>query len=119
MKYWLIAVLSAACLVILTVRSPARDLEGKWSDSPLKGWFGSLQSSRGMCCSYADGRTITDADWEMSGNHYRVRVDGVWYDVPEAALVTVPNKFGQAVVWPFKDQTGQTQIRCFMPGAGT
>ena len=120
MKYWLIAVLAASCLVILIVRPAySRDLDGKYAQSPLKGWFDSLHSNKGMCCSYADGRTITDADWEMADNHYRVKVDGVWYDVPEAALVTVPNKFGQAVVWPFKDQTGQTQIRCFMPGAGT
>jgi hypothetical protein len=26
---------------------------------------------------------------------------------------------GPAVVWPFNDRYGNTQIRCFMPGAGT
>ena len=26
---------------------------------------------------------------------------------------------GAAVVWPYRDTSGTTQIRCFMPGAGT
>jgi hypothetical protein len=47
-----------------------------------------------------------------------VRLAGQWVDVPDAALVTDPNKFGPAVVWPYKDEQGKTQIRCFMPGGG-
>ena len=38
---------------------------------------------------------------------------------PDAAFVTEPNRFGPAVVWPYNDRYGNTQIRCFMPGAGT
>ena len=34
-------------------------------------------------------------------------------------VVTEPNRFGPAVVWPYNDRYGNTQIRCFMPGAGT
>jgi hypothetical protein len=33
-------------------------------------------------------------------------------------LVTEPNKYGPAVVWPYMDANGATQIRCFLPGAG-
>jgi len=33
----------------------------------------------------------TDADWDIAGDHYRVRVDGVWLDVPEESVVTAPN----------------------------
>ena len=47
-----------------------------------------------------------------------MRLDGQWIEVPPDALVTVPNKFGLAVVWPYKDYEGRTQIRCFIPGAG-
>ena len=42
-----------------------------------------------------------------------------WIVVPDAAVVTEPNRFGPAVVWPYNDRHGNTQIRCFMPGAGT
>src|SRR5262252_5614384 len=41
---------------------------------------------------------------------------GEWFVVPDAAVVTEPNRFGPAVVWPYNDRYGNTQIRCFMPG---
>jgi hypothetical protein len=47
-----------------------------------------------------------------------VRLRGQWLVVPDAAVVAEPNRFGPAVVWPYQDADGATQIRCFMPGAG-
>jgi hypothetical protein len=47
-----------------------------------------------------------------------VRLQGEWVIVPDAAVVTEPNRFGPAVVWPYLDASGATQIRCFLPGAG-
>ncbi len=40
------------------------------------------------------------------------------FPCPPEALVTVPNKFGPAVVWPYKVFKGNTLIRCFIRGAG-
>jgi len=105
--------------VLLAAPAAARDLDGRYANSPLKGWFDGLQSNRGMCCSFADGVTVEDPDWGTDGAHYWVNVEGEKIVVPDEALVSVPNKFGRAVVWPFKDSDGKTQIRCFMPGAGT
>ena len=96
----------------------ARDLKGKYANSPLKEWFDSLSSRRGLCCSAADGLSVADVDWDTKDGKYRVRLDGQWIEVPPDALVTVSNKFGLAVVWPYKDSEGRTQIRCFIPGAG-
>jgi hypothetical protein len=96
----------------------ARDPEGKYANSPLKQWFDSLASRRGLCCSVADGVSVADVDWDTKDGKYRVRLDGQWIEVPPEALVTVPNKFGLAVVWPYKDYESKTQIRCFIPGAG-
>jgi hypothetical protein len=96
----------------------ARDPEGKYAKSPLKQWFDSLASRRGLCCSVADGVSVADVDWDTKDGKYRVRLDGQWIEVPPEALVTVPNKFGLAVVWPYKDYESKTQIRCFIPGAG-
>ena len=101
----------------LSLPSHARDLDGKYKDSPLKPWFDSLASKKGLCCSFADGRMVDDPDIDMDGAHYRVRIDGEWIDVPDEAVITQPNKFGRAVVWPYLDDSG-TQIRCFLPGAG-
>src|SRR5262249_53611106 len=96
----------------------ARDINGKYAISPLKQWFDSLASRRGPCCSAADGQKVEDVDWDSKDGKYRVRLDGQWIEVPPDTLVTVPNKFGPAVVWPYKDYEGRTQIRCFIPGAG-
>jgi hypothetical protein len=121
----IITVTSVAAATVLIVASNAvpagaRD-DGRYAGSPLKSWFDQLASTKGLCCSFADGVTIEDVDWDTGGakGGYRVRLGGEWIDVPEAALVKEPNKFGPAVVWPYRDVDGVTQIRCFLPGAGT
>jgi hypothetical protein len=93
----------------------ARD-DGRFANSPLKPWFDRLASGKGLCCSFADGATVQDVDWDTQDGRYRVRIYGQWIVVP---VVTEPNRFGPAVVWPYNDRYGNTQIRCFMPGAGT
>ena len=45
--------------------------------------------------------SLQDVDWDTQEGHYRVRIQGEWIVVPDAAVVT------------------DTQIRCFIPGAGT
>ena len=42
-----------------------RDLDGKYANSPLKQWFDSLASRRGFCCSFADGQSVEDVDWDQ------------------------------------------------------
>jgi len=112
------ALIVTLILLAATPLSAADDGRYAQRDPAIHAWFDKLASGKGLCCSFADGRTVDDPDVDSDGNHYRVRVDGVWYDVPPNALVTEPNKFGQAVVWPYKDAEGNTQIRCFLPGAG-
>ena len=59
-----------------------------------------------------------DVDWDTQNGRYRVKLHGEWIVVPDDAVVKEPNRFGPAVVWPYMDVNGATQIRCFMPGAG-
>jgi hypothetical protein len=113
-----LGIICCAALLFLPGLALTRDLDGKYSNSPLKQWFESLASRRGPCCSVADGQSVEDVDWDTKDGKYRVRLDGQWIEVPPDALVTVSNKFGLAVVWPYKDYEGKTQIRCFIPGAG-
>lgn len=107
-----------ALLVALVSQSGhARD-DGRYANSPLKPWFDSLKSGKGPCCSDADGYAVADPDWESKSGHYRVRIEGEWFDVPDDAVITEPNKAGRTMVWPIKGWGGMT-IRCFMPGSMT
>jgi len=92
--------------------------DGRFAASPLKPWFDKLASGKGLCCSFADGVKVENVDWDTLNGRYRVRLNGQWVVVPEIAVVTEPNRYGPAVVWPYQDASGATQIRCFMPGAG-
>jgi hypothetical protein len=96
----------------------ARDPDGRYAHSHLKEWFDTLKSGKGPCCSDADGSAVSDVDWESSNGHYRVRLDGEWFDVPEEAVITEPNRVGRTMVWPMRGYLGM-QIRCFMPGSMT
>ncbi len=96
----------------------AHDLDGRYANSPLKQWFDNLKSSRGLCCSMADGQSVADPDWDSKDGHYRVRLENNWIDVPDDALITEPNRAGRTMVWPLRFD-GQISIRCFMPGSMT
>jgi hypothetical protein len=86
----LTAMAVALCMTVFGASgASARDLDGRYANSPLKQWFDQLASGKGLCCSF-----------------------------PDTAVVSEPNRFGPAVVWPYLDAMGATQIRCFMPGAG-
>jgi hypothetical protein len=100
---------------LFSSRARAHD-DGRYAQSPLKSWFDSLASRKGLCCSFADGMAVKDVDWDTSDGKYRVRLEGQWIAVPDEAVVTAPNRFGAAVVWPYVDTDGVTQIRCFIAG---
>lgn len=124
------AALTAAVLIsfvsIATVVAIARD-HGQYAqvDPKIKLWFDQLESKKGLCCSFADGYSITNVDWEVAGDSYRVRVpmsaDGgemIWVKVPKEAVITIPNIVGKTMVWPMYGTDGLS-IRCFLPGSMT
>jgi hypothetical protein len=130
------AIAGIAILVMVLVGDVhGRDVDGRYAqeDPKMKAWFDQLASGKGLCCSFADGVAIKGVDWDTQCKteggfggkgetrtcRYRVRLHGEWIMVPEDAMVTEPNKFGPAVVWPYMDTDGATQVRCFLPGAGT
>jgi hypothetical protein len=112
-----LAAVALCMLVFVPSHVFARD-DGRYANSPLKTWFDQLASGKGLCCSFADGVSVEDVDWDTQNGRYRVRIQGQWVLVPDVAVVTEPNRFGPAVVWPYQDMDGATQIRCFLPGAG-
>ena len=86
----------------------------------LDKWFDGLTSSGFLCCTGKDYQVLDDSDWDTKDNHYRVRLDGKWLDVPANAVVKEPNRYGRALVWVnFSYMARAISIRCFMPGTMT
>ena len=84
----------------------------------LDGWYSGLRSGKGPCCDGpgVDALHLADVDWESKDGRYRVRIEGVWIDVPKEAVLDGPNRDGRTLVWPTW-QDGKRAVRCFMPGA--
>lgn len=83
----------------------------------LNEWMMGLHAKNSTwCCDGSDTDAIED--WETSGDHYRVKFRGQWFDVPEGAVVEGPNRSGTALLWMNKGYMG-VSVRCFMPGSLT
>lgn len=115
--------IAAGLFIAIVGASDARDPDGRYAQSPLKEWFDNLKSKKGPCCSDADGTAVKDADWESKGGKYRVFLENQWWDVPDEAVITEPNRAGRTMVWPIPYRDGDVlrkmDIRCFMPGSMT
>ena len=116
-----IQVLSAFVLMLFATPSLSHDENHPNLDS----WYTGLKSeSGGFCCDGPgkDAVHLSEVDWESKDGHYRVFLEGKWWDVPDGAVLKEPNLSGQTLVWPiyYRDIHGVTDrinIRCFIPGA--
>lgn len=104
------------CVAMLSILASGRARTHDHLHPELNSWFESLHSGKGPCCDGADAKRVDDADWETRDNHYRVRIDGEWIDVPNEAVVSEPNLAGHSMVWPYY-LNGHPKARCFMPGS--
>jgi hypothetical protein len=50
----------------------ARD-DGRYANDPLKYWFDNLTSSNGRCCSFADGFSVGDLEWDTDDGAFSPR----------------------------------------------
>jgi hypothetical protein len=115
--FWKVALPILVCIAPVMAHD-----DGRYAGAPLHEWFEGLASGYGRCCSDADGTAVVDADWESQDGHYRVRIDGDWYDVPDKAVIKDPNRDGRTIVWPTvvgDEFNAGIAIRCFIPGSMT
>jgi hypothetical protein len=88
---------------------------GRFENVPddIRAWFKSVRNPAGVpCCDIADGHRTT---YDVRGGAYWVPIDGVWWRVPEGAVVrNAGNPIGEAVVW-YVSVRGDVRIRCFVP----
>jgi len=116
--------LLAALLLVLFSYANAHDPQR----ADLDDWFKGLKSDAtpgSFCCSLSDSKRLDDSDWDTKDDHYRVRIDGQWYDVPAQAVVKGKNLVGHALVWDNRSMdklrcplcnSQYMTIRCFLPG---
>lgn len=113
--------------VVLTLGMVCMPVAGMWAappagydpNSPTHRWF-EAQYSRGgqWCCNVADGHLLEDSDWRLIGDHYEVKLFGVWRSISADALRDPkggPNPTGHAIVWYLVTEFG-LHIYCFAPG---
>jgi hypothetical protein len=93
--------------------------EGAKEDPPeIRRWIEGLTDKQGRsCCASADGYRPSEVEYDTEHNHYTALVNGRWIDIPNEAVLTVPNKKGIALLWYY--MSGNTVVvRCFLPGSG-
>ena len=73
----------ALCMSAFVPSSVSARDDGRYANSPLHAWFDQLASGKGLCCSFADGVSIQEVDWDTQDGRYRVRLHGEWIYVPE------------------------------------
>lgn len=120
---WLALAIFSVVAIIVLLFSIKVSLAHDHDRPELDGWFNHLASGKGLCCSNNDGTALSDVDWESRAGKYRVRLEDQWWDVPDDAVITEPNRAGRTMVWPIYYHNGgkldRIEIRCFMPGSMT
>jgi len=119
-RYIISVFLIVSLIFVSVIMALARDPDGRYANSALKGWFDSLKSKDGVsCCADFDGHP-PEAVWKTEDG-YKVQIEGQWVDVPANALLDIPNKYHRAVVWYWTETSENGakifHVRCFLAGA--
>ncbi|MEA2942104.1 MAG: hypothetical protein QOD09_2633 [Bradyrhizobium sp.] len=101
-------------VVALATAAHAFD-HGQYENVPadIRAWFKGVVSPSGVpCCDISDGHRTA---YDVRAGAYWVPIDGVWWQVPERAIIrNQGNPVGEAVVW-YVNMRGNIVINCFVP----
>jgi hypothetical protein len=101
---------------LLTFGSAAHAIDrGQYNNVPadIRAWFKGVVGPSGVpCCDISDGHRTA---YDVRAGSYWVPIDGLWWQVPERAVIRDQgNPVGEAVVW-YVNLRGSIVIRCFVP----
>ena len=103
-----------ASVVALTGAAHAFD-RGQYENVPadVRAWFKGVVSPNGVpCCDISDGHRTA---YDVREGAYWVPLDGLWWQVPERAVIRDQgNPVGEGVVW-YVNLRGSIVISCFVP----
>jgi hypothetical protein len=107
-------IIIAAVVVALAGTAYAFD-NGQYQNAPadIRAWFKGVVSPSGVpCCDISDGHRTA---YDLRAGAYWVPIDGLWWQVPERAVIRDQgNPVGEAVVW-YVNLRGSIVISCFVP----
>ncbi len=105
----LLLILGALILVTGTARAVDH---GQFENVPddIRAWFKGVRSPTGVpCCDISDGHRT---EYDVRQGAYWVPINGLWWQVPEKAIVrNAGNPLGEAVVW-YVSLRGNIEERC-------
>jgi hypothetical protein len=107
-------IVTIAVMVALAGAAHAFD-RGQYDNVPadIRAWFKGVVSPSGVPCGDISDGHRTAYDWR-AGNYW-VPIDGLWWQVPERAIIRDQgNPVGEAVVW-YVNLRGSVVISCFVP----
>jgi hypothetical protein len=111
-RCWLVVVTAAAMALASAAHAVDR---GQYDNVPadVRAWFKGVVSPSGVpCCDISDGHRTA---YDVREGAYWVPIDGLWWQVPERAVIrNQGNPVGDAVVW-YVNQRGSIVINCFVP----
>jgi hypothetical protein len=112
----LLRVLSLVIGALIFVSGTALAVDrGQFENVPddIRAWFKGVRSPAGIpCCDISDGHRT---EYDVRAGAYWVPINGLWWQVPERAIVrNAGNPLGEAVVW-YVSLRGNIEIRCFVP----
>jgi hypothetical protein len=88
---------------------------GQYENVPddVRTWLKGVRSPTGVpCCDISDGHRT---DYNVRLGAYWVLINGLWWQVPEKAIVrNAGNPLGEAIVW-YVNLRGNIDIRSFVP----
>jgi hypothetical protein len=101
---------------VLALASTAHAFDnGQYSNVPpdIRAWFKGVIAPSGVpCCDVSDGHRT---EYDVREGNYWVPIDGLWWQVPERAIIRDRgNPVGEAVVW-YVHHRGSIVISCFVP----
>ena len=103
-----------ACLIAPAGAALAFD-NGQYESVPpdIRAWFKGVIAPNGVpCCDISDGHRTA---YDVRAGAYWVPIDGLWWQVPERAVIRDRgNPVGEAVVWYVRHR-GSIVISCFVP----
>jgi hypothetical protein len=107
--------LALTCCAVALASAAHGFNRGQYENVPadIRAWFKGVVSPTGVpCCDIADGHRTA---YDFRAGAYWVPIDGLWWQVPERAVIrNQGNPVGEAVVW-YVSLRGSIVINCFVP----